>query len=146
MTKNIAVLDENGNKTGETYPKRAKGLVKSGRAEYVDEAAIRLVAPSSVKNERTGIKMNNTDNINANDIVRKLENLLAELDRQTAAAYSTLEKAENDVKTAMVGNIAQAYAEDVGKAIDFYKALLIGKVDGAADAPPVAAPDFAEKE
>ena len=34
MTKNIIVVDENGKKYGTTYLKRAKGLVKQGRARF----------------------------------------------------------------------------------------------------------------
>ncbi len=44
MTKNILVTDQNGKVIGATYPKRAKGLIKSGRATEVDEGTIRLVA------------------------------------------------------------------------------------------------------
>ena len=44
MIKNVIVTDFNGNVTGTTYPKRAKGLIKSGRAVEVDEQTIRLVA------------------------------------------------------------------------------------------------------
>ena len=44
MIKNVIVTDLNGNVTGTTYPKRAKGLIKSGRAIEVDEQTIRLVA------------------------------------------------------------------------------------------------------
>lgn len=35
MTKNILVVDEHGRKYGTTYPKRAKGLVKQGRARFL---------------------------------------------------------------------------------------------------------------
>lgn len=47
MTKNIRVTDITGKKLGFTYPKRAAGLVKNGRAQYVDDCTIRLstVAP-----------------------------------------------------------------------------------------------------
>ena len=44
MTKNIIVTDINGNVTGTTYPKRARGLIKSGRATEVDEHTIRLIS------------------------------------------------------------------------------------------------------
>ena len=52
MTKNIAVTDIHGNNIGTTYPKRARGLVKSGRACFVDDCTIRLSAsmtPSDYK-------------------------------------------------------------------------------------------------
>ena len=43
IEKNVIVTDEFGNKLGITYPKRAKGLIKKGRAESVSECEIRLL-------------------------------------------------------------------------------------------------------
>jgi len=40
IEKNIIVVDEQGNEYEATYPKRAKGLVKNGRARFVDENKI----------------------------------------------------------------------------------------------------------
>ncbi len=45
MTKNISVVDTQGNVYEATYPKRAKGLVKKGRARFVDETTICLARP-----------------------------------------------------------------------------------------------------
>ncbi|MBE6890559.1 MAG: hypothetical protein E7481_00880 [Ruminococcaceae bacterium] len=45
MTKNILVVDEQGNEYGATYPKRAKGLVKNGRARFIDENTICIACP-----------------------------------------------------------------------------------------------------
>lgn len=42
ITKNILVIDENGNSLEPTYMKRAKGLVKNGRARWVDDKSICL--------------------------------------------------------------------------------------------------------
>ncbi len=42
MEKNIRVTDETGKELGYTYPKRANGLIKNGRARYVDDCTIRL--------------------------------------------------------------------------------------------------------
>lgn len=42
MNKSITILDEEGKFVGETYPKRANGLVKKGRAKYVGETTIRM--------------------------------------------------------------------------------------------------------
>lgn len=42
IEKNIIVTDVNGKIIGSTFPKRAKGLVKQGRAEYADDQTIRL--------------------------------------------------------------------------------------------------------
>lgn len=50
MTKNIRVTDSNGKELGYTYTKRAKGLIKNGRAQYVDDCTIRLstIAPENI--------------------------------------------------------------------------------------------------
>ena len=45
MKKNITILDKLGNRIGTTYPKRAKGLVKSGRAYTVDGETVQLICP-----------------------------------------------------------------------------------------------------
>lgn len=45
IEKNIIVVDEHGNEYEATYPKRAKGLVKNGRARFIDTNKICLVCP-----------------------------------------------------------------------------------------------------
>lgn len=45
MEKNILVIDSSERHIGTTYPKRARGLVKNGRAEFVDDCTIRLLNP-----------------------------------------------------------------------------------------------------
>ena len=42
MAKNVTVTEAQGNIIGTTYPKRASGLVKNGRAIFVDDCTIRL--------------------------------------------------------------------------------------------------------
>lgn len=54
MAKNITVIGENGNILYSTYPKRAEGLVKKGRARRISGTAIRLCAlPDAKKEEKT---------------------------------------------------------------------------------------------
>ena len=71
MEKNTIVIDELGNEIGQTYPKRARGLVKNGRAEYVNDCTIRLLhahAPTIIDEsimEETN--MSNVINFNARD-------------------------------------------------------------------------------
>lgn len=55
IEKNVRVVDEQGNEYEATYPKRAKGLVKHGRARFTDENTICLARPP----ENTEDKMNN---------------------------------------------------------------------------------------
>ncbi len=63
IEKNVIVVDEQGNEYEATYPKRAKGLVKNGRARFIDENKICLACPP--KNETEDNKM--SDNIVVNE-------------------------------------------------------------------------------
>ena len=59
IEKNVRIFDEQGNEYEATYPKRAKGLVKNGRARFVEENAICLACPpDKIMEEKT---MENTD-------------------------------------------------------------------------------------
>ena len=51
MPKNIEVVDEAGSMYEPTWPKRAKGLVKHGRARFVAENRICLACPPDMKME-----------------------------------------------------------------------------------------------
>ena len=70
IEKNIIVVDEQGNTLEATYPKRAKGLVKKGRARFISENVICLACPP--KNLEENAMSNNVSNI---DLV--IENLVA---------------------------------------------------------------------
>jgi hypothetical protein len=58
MEKNVTVVDEQGHVYGATYPKRAKGLVKNGRARFVDENTICLACPPNQILEDTEMSEN----------------------------------------------------------------------------------------
>ena len=45
IEKNVIVVDEQGHEYEATYPKRARGLVKNGRARFVGENKICLACP-----------------------------------------------------------------------------------------------------
>lgn len=74
MTKNgenkdkrcIRVLDENGVQLGSTYPRRAAGLIKKGRAQFVNDFDIRLYA-SDVSHNTEEISMDNNKNTNVQE-------------------------------------------------------------------------------
>ena len=51
MTKNVTVLDENGNILGTTFEKRAEGLIKKGRARRVSDTEICLAPSASITEE-----------------------------------------------------------------------------------------------
>lgn len=64
IEKNIIVVDENGKEYEATYPKRAKGLVKNGRARFIDKNTICLACPP--KDELEDNKMSENKNVNNN--------------------------------------------------------------------------------
>ena len=59
IEKNIVVVDEQGNEYEATYPKRAKGLVKNGRARFIDENTICLACPPNIELEDKTMSENN---------------------------------------------------------------------------------------
>ena len=69
IEKNIIVVDEQGNEYEATYPKRAKGLVKNGRARFIDENTICLACPPNIELEDKIMSENKkVDSINNNNI------------------------------------------------------------------------------
>ena len=71
IEKNIIVTDVDGRRIGTTYPKRAKGLLKNGRAEYVSDREIRLknTHASAVYNITEDERMSKVINFNTKDFV-----------------------------------------------------------------------------
>lgn len=55
IAKNIHVVDEQGNQYESTYPKRANGLVKNGRARFISEDTICLTRPPDVDSEENSM-------------------------------------------------------------------------------------------
>ena len=60
MEKTVQVVDTFGNRYEATYVKRAKGLVKHGRARFIDEDTICLVRPPDITED---IEMADTEKI-----------------------------------------------------------------------------------
>ena len=79
MEKNIIVVDEQGNQLDATYPKRAKGLVKHGRARFVDENTICLACPPN-QNHLEDIPM--SENINTQETL-SVDYILSQIEKIT---------------------------------------------------------------
>lgn len=76
--KCMTVIDLQGNVYEPTYPKRAKGLVKKGRARFVDENTICLTCPPSEREET--VMMSNSEtkapmNLTAAQIFEELKQI-----------------------------------------------------------------------
>ena len=63
IEKNVIVVDEQGNEYEATYPKRARGLVKNGRARFVDEHTICLACPPNTELEDNTMSENKTETV-----------------------------------------------------------------------------------
>ena len=71
ITKNIRVIDAAGNEYEATYPKRAKGLAKNGRARFIDEHTLCLACPPNKSHDDylEDKSMNNSFLGNAADVI-----------------------------------------------------------------------------
>ena len=67
MTKNIEVVDVSGRMYEPTYPKRARQLVKNGRARFISESRICLACPPEITEENTMTDATNTTRMNKQD-------------------------------------------------------------------------------
>ena len=84
IEKNVIVVDEQGNEYEATYPKRAKGLVKNGRARFLDESTICLACPPDTVME--DIIMKNTKETGAEVIVNDTTDEVTAVQQQAQAA------------------------------------------------------------
>ena len=91
MRKNVAVVDELGYEYEATYPKRAKGLVKSGRARFVDANRICLLRPPQIDLEDESMEQNSTA-LTAREIFDQIVKLQGDLKniRETTELIQTI--------------------------------------------------------
>ena len=74
--KNIEVVDEAGNVYEPTWPKRAKGLVKNGRARFVEENKICLACPPDMKTEDKHMSNNIFGEMTVADILTRINDII----------------------------------------------------------------------
>ena len=76
MEKNIEVVDEAGNVYEPTWPKRANGLVKHGRARFVAENRICLTCPPDMKTEDKSMSNSIFGEMTVADILTRINNII----------------------------------------------------------------------
>lgn len=104
IAKNIIVVDEQGNEYEATYPKRAKGLVKAGRARFVDENKICLACPPSELEDNDMSE----EKLSMNYVLEQMEKIMAE----TEYLHKTIEAIRSIDPASGPGDITgQAKAE-----------------------------------
>ena len=118
IEKNIVVVDEQGNKYEATYPKRAKGLVKNGRARFIDENTICLACPpdneleDKIMSENKKVESINNNTSNNNEAPKENAEATAKLLNSIAEQHS--EKLTIDYILGKLEEISlgQAFATD----------------------------------
>ena len=83
--KNIEVRDPSGKLYSPTYPTRAKGLVKQGRARWIGKDAIELIAPPPEFKE----DLNMTEDINFNSTMEAAQELARDAGLPDGMDYTT---------------------------------------------------------
>lgn len=103
MEKNVLVVDQQGNEYEATWPKRAKGLVKSGRARFIADNKICLTRPPDAKKE--GTQMSEQSTILSTDYLLKQIEKIANDTEYLHKAIDALNSIQSaDVPGDMTGN------------------------------------------
>lgn len=100
IEKNVIVVDEQGNEYEATYPKRAKGLAKNGRARFVDENKICLACPPDKLIMEDKIMTDNNQSII--DEAKAAAESAAEYTKAFEAEFAKQTKIEPEKSTAAV--------------------------------------------
>ena len=128
MEKNVIVVDEQGNEYEATYPKRAKGLVKNGRARFVAENKICLACPPNKIMEET--KMENNNKLTVKEIFYAIGELLEESNHIELALHqleSVRSEGPGDIgaeaKAHAIAKIVEIRETTLQKAMSFYEKM-----------------------
>ena len=129
MEKNIIVVDEQGNQYEATYPKRAKGLVKNGRARFVDDHTICLACPPDIDLEDK--IMSDNKEISIAYLLEQIEKIAAQTDYLNVAIeklskldYSAPEcGSPPDERAKALGDIVRCRETTNQQLIAFYQKL-----------------------
>jgi hypothetical protein len=94
ITKNIRVVDEFGKEYEATYLKRAEGLVKKGRAHFIDSNTISLVCPPENLEDKN--LETNKNKIDQDYIIKKIDQIMNEKDYLLKALDSLTHMPKSD--------------------------------------------------
>jgi len=128
MIKNISVIDSKGYSIGETFFKRARQLVKKGRANWIGKNTIKLIVSNTYYEEVKSMSTENNEILNTDllkDFIGKIieENSVAEkaideiskLSNEDLKAAKILQVVESHDKAKV--EIAQAFADKLSEKI-----------------------------
>ncbi len=150
MPKNITVTDAQGNLCQPTWPKRAKGLVKHGRAVYVSDNHIRLTPPERKTEEKA---------MTANDILQKIFELSQDKKHINDALMTLLSmpkadygvpgappNVEGQAKAQAISEVACAAETTRQQLLSFYIRVYDSLTGNAQVAPAAVLPEAKEPE
>ena len=110
----MIVVDKQGNEYEATYPKRAKGLVKNGRARFVDENKICLACPPDKILEEEKVEENK---LTAKEIFVQLTILQKQLTENSQTSLHRL----GDALSSLEGEDCEARFEQIPEICDVFK-------------------------
>lgn len=116
IEKNIAVVDELGNEYEPTYPKRAKGLVKHGRARFLSEGRICLACPPDRNLEEHNMSdtpkaaTKSKEKLTINYVLNQIEHIV----KDTEYLHSAIEQLDLLPKLDPEGAAGQEVAKAIG--------------------------------
>ncbi len=109
----MIVIDEQGNEYEATYPKRAKGLVKNGRARFVGENKICLACPPDKILEEEKMEENK---LTAKEIFVQLTILQKQLTENSQTSLHHL----GDALSSLEGEDCEARFEQISEICDVF--------------------------
>ena len=120
MMKRIQVVDDSGKQYEPTHPKRAKGLVKKGRARFIGGDTICLAAPPDHDFEEDD-PMTENPTVTIEYVLGQIEKLSAE----PAYIREAIEKIDNSApdKAPAIAAVVEARESTNRSVLDFYRQL-----------------------
>jgi len=119
IEKNIIVVDEQGNEYEATYPKRARGLVKHGRARFIGEHKICLACPPNMNLEEQTMSNDNTPALTMEYLLGKIDQIAHETTylRETIAALQSMQTRPSETQYSPGDNAGEAKAQALSEVV-----------------------------
>ncbi|PRR79855.1 hypothetical protein [Clostridium vincentii] len=109
MIKNICVIDDKDNLVSSTYFKRAKQLVKKGRARWLNEDKIKLVISNTYYEGGKLMSNENTDVVNLDSVQVFIEKLVNENSVAEKAIEEISKVSNEDLKAAKILQVVESH-------------------------------------
>lgn len=109
MIKNISVIDSNDETTSLTYFKRAKQLVKKGRAKWLNEDTIKLITSNTYYEGVKTMSSENKEILNIDYIQAFIEKLVNENSVSEKAIEEISKVSNEDLKAAKILEVVKSH-------------------------------------